>query len=162
LVELVTVITLLGLIGVAVTGTTMAQFADIRTRSAASRLTGDIRYAQRLSLASGLRTWVTFDVGANNYQLYIEDASNLGKANRVAAAHPFDQSSGPVQFGSGTFSGISIASVNVNATEELEFDSLGVPYDGNSAALATSGVITFSNGVTVTVWPVSGFVERAG
>lgn len=162
LVELVTVIVLLGLIGVAVGGTTLSYMGQVRARGASSRLAADIRYVQRLSLASGLRTWVVFSTGANTYQLYVENASSLGKANRVTVTRPYDQSSAAVQFGSGAYAGVSISAVNINSTSELEFDSFGAPYDGNSAALTANGVVTLSNGVTATVRPVSGLVERAG
>ncbi len=162
LIELVTVIVILGIVGLVVAGPTLSYVDSIRSRAAASRLSGDIRYLQRLALSSGLRTWIVFDAGSDSYRLFAEDRSNLGKANRLATPHPLDLTTDPVQFGSGPFANVSIASVNINATDELEFDSFGVPYDGNENPLTASGVVTLSSGVAITVHPVSGYVERSG
>ena len=50
----------------------------------------------------------------------------------------------------------------MNSTDELEFDSFGMPYDGDGSRLTVSGVVTLSSGVAITVHPVSGYVERSG
>ncbi len=162
LIELITVMAILGITGVAVVGGTLTYLGEIRSRAAASRLTADVRYAQRLALASSRRTWIVFNVVQNSYQLFVENSSNPGKANRIALERPIDQSSDQMTFGNSAFTGVSIASANINSTSELEFDSFGAPYDGNSVALAANAVVTLSNGVTATIVPVTGFVERAG
>jgi prepilin-type N-terminal cleavage/methylation domain-containing protein len=162
LIELITVMAILGITGVVVVGGTLSYLGEIRSRAAASRLTADIRYVQRTALASGLRTWVVFNIGQNSYQLFIENASNPGKANRAALVRPVDQSSAEMTFGDSAFSGVSITSANINSTTELEFDSFGAPYDGNSVALTANAVVRLSNGVTATIVPVTGFVERTG
>lgn len=162
LIELVTVAAIIGIVGVAVTGASMSNIDNMRARAAAGRLTSDIRYAQRAALASRLRTWIVFNVGNGSYQLFAEDAANPGKANRQPLVSPLDQSSDPVQFGTGLFTGVTIQSANIAGTAEIEFDSFGEPYDGNSAALTGNGVISLSTGVTITVRAISGFVDRAG
>lgn len=162
LIELVTVIALIGIVSVVATGATMSYMGEIRSRAAAARLTSDIRYAQRTALASRLRSWVVFDVPGNTYRIYLEDASNLGKANRQPLTLPLNQSTGAVQFGAAPLTGVAIVSAAINGMSEIEFDSFGIPYDGNSAALTTNGVVTLSNGITVTLRPVTGYVERAG
>lgn len=162
LIELVTVIAILAIIAVAVGGPTLVYLDSMRAHAAASRLSSDVRYVQRTALNSGLRTWMVFSTASNNYQLYIEDRDNPGEASRLAMMHPFDQTSNAVQFGAGAFTSVSITSVDVNSTSELEFDSFGVPYDGDGAALTGDAVITLSSGVTITVHPAGGFVERSG
>lgn len=162
LMELVTVIVILGVVAAAVGTPTLAFVDTVRSRAATSRITTDVRYMQRMALSSGLRTWIVYSTSSNNYRLYIEDSANPGKAGRLVVTHPFDQSTSPIQFGSGPFRNVSISSVNINSTSEIEFDSLGVPYDGNSAKLTANGTIGLSIGVTVTIYPDSGFVERAG
>lgn len=162
LIELITVMAILGITGAAVVGGTLSYMGEIRSRAAASRLAADIRYVQRTALASGLRTWIVFNVPTNSYRLHIENVANPGKANRVALERPIDQTSDQMTFGSGPFASVAISSVNINSTTELEFDSFGAPYDGNSAVLTASATITLSSGVTATINPVTGFVERAG
>lgn len=162
LVELVTVIAILGIVAVGVGGPTLAFMNDIRGRAAAARVTADMRYAQRAAMASGLRTWVVVNSGSNNYRLFIEDRNNLGKAGRLPMIRPVDQSSAAVQFGAGPYLNVGINSVDFNGTSELEFDSFGVPYDGNDNELTAAGSLSFTDGSTVTVHPVGGFVERGG
>ena len=160
--ELVAVIAILGIVALAASNPVLSSMTTMRARAAGARLTTDIRLMQRTAMASGLRTWVALSTGSNNYRLYIEDPANPGKAGRKAFTHPFSQDSGAVQFGSGPFAGVSITGVNINSTSEIEFDSLGVPYDGSGAALTSTGQVSLSSGVTITLQPVSGLVERAG
>lgn len=162
LIELITVISLMGVIAVAIAGPTLTYMSKIRSRSAATRILADIRYVQRYAMNSRLRTWIVFSTGSNNYRLYAETSPGAGKATRTALTHPLDQSTGAVQFGSGTNLAVSISAVSINSTSEIEFDSWGKPHDGNSVALTASGTVTLSNGVTLTVYPASGLVEQAG
>ncbi|HVP11490.1 MAG TPA: type II secretion system protein [Phycisphaerae bacterium] len=160
LIELVTVIAILGIVALAVGGPALSSIDEVRSQAATSRLVGDIRYAQRTALSAGLRTWVVFSLPSDNYMLYIENSANPGKAGRVPMPQPLDRSTESVQFGAGPFANVHLASVNMNSTTELEFDSFGVPYDSNGQALATTGTVDLSSGVTVGVRPVSGLVER--
>lgn len=160
LIELVTVISILGIMAVFVGGPTLQYIGEMRSSAAGSRLAGDIRYMQRLALASGRRTWVDIDSGGNQYTLYIEDVNNPGKANRVGVAHPMDQSTSAVAFGSGPFAGVSITGVSINSTSEIEFDSFGIPYDASGSALTSYGEVQLTNGLAVRVHPVGGMVEQ--
>ena len=161
LIELVTVISILGIIALAVGGPALTSISEIRSQAAASRLLGDVRYMQRTALSTGLRTWVVFNLPLNNYRLYIEDASNPGKAGRLPMAHPLDLTTDPVQFGTGPFADVSLTSVDINSTSELEFDSVGLPYDGDSQALAGTGSVRLSSGAAISIFAVSGLVERS-
>ena len=162
LIELVTVIVILSVVAVAVGGPTMAYIDSIRTRSAAGRLLADIRFVQRYAMSSRQRTWIEFDAGADSYQIFAEDLANPGKAGRLPLKHPLDQSTSEVQFGAGAFANVGIASANINSTDELEFDSFGVPYDGVMSTLTANATVSLTNGVTITVYPVSGFAEQSG
>ena len=160
LIELVTVISILGIMAVFVGGPTMSYIGEMRSSAAGARLTSDIRYIQRLALASGRRTWITINAGADQYTLYIEDVNNPGKANRIGLVHPMDQSTTSVAFGSGAFAGVSITGVSINGTSEVEFDSFGIPYDANGNALTAYGEVQLTNGLAVRVHPVGGMVEH--
>ena len=162
LIEWAAVISILSIMAVAVGGPALSYIDSIRAQAAAARVAGDIRYAQKTALSSGLRTWVLFSTTDNSYRLYVEDAANPGKANRRPAINPLDHSTGVIQFGSGEFVNVSVLSVDIGRTSELEFDTFGVPYNGNGTALTADGVIGLSGGVSVTIHPVGGLVERAG
>jgi prepilin-type N-terminal cleavage/methylation domain-containing protein len=161
LIELVTVIAILGIVALTVGGPALSSINEVRSQAAASRLVGDIRYMQRTALGSGLRTWVVFDPPSNNYRLYLEDPANPGKGGRVAMVQPLDQTTDPVQFGAGPFVSVNLTAANINSTGELEFDSFGAPYDGNGQALTSTGSVSLSSGVVVNIRPVSGLVERS-
>ncbi len=160
IIELVSVIAILGVMALAVTGITLDSIDTIRSQAAAARLTSDLRYLQRMTLASGMRAWGVFDVAGNEYRLYAEDPANPGKAGRIPVPHPSDQSTDAVRFGVGTFANIAITAAAFNGTDEVEFDGSGVPYGGNGAPLSAPGVILLSSGVIIQVEPVTGFVER--
>ncbi len=162
LIELVAVMAILGIIAISVGGPTLSLMSSMRSRTAASRFRIDVRYAQRHSMSSRLRTWVDIDVAGDSYELFVEDPANLGKANRLSLIQPLTRSTGSVQLGSGDFPGVGIASANINSTTELEFDSFGVPHDGNGTVLTTDGQITLTDSVTITIHEVSGLVEQSG
>lgn len=159
LIELVTVLVLLGIVAVFVGGPTLSYVDSMRLDAAAARLTSDIRFVQRLALGSSMGTWITFDAGAERYSLFMEDPSNPGKSGRVPTMLPLDLSTNTLQFGPGSFADVSIDSVDFNSTTELEFDSFGVPYDGNGVVLTATGRVVLSSKVAVQVHPVGGFVE---
>ena len=120
LIELVTVISILAVLAAFVGGPTMGYIGEMRASGAGARLASDIRYMQRMASASGRRTWVVFDASNDRYSLHVEDAANPGKAGRLSVAHPLDQSTDPVQFGSGAFAASANAVINVgNATPKM-------------------------------------------
>lgn len=159
LIELVTVMVILGIVAVAVAGPTLSLLDSMRSSAAAARMTADIRYTQRMALGSGLRTWVTFDATNERYSMFVEDPLNPGKAGRVPGVNPLDLTTNVVQFGSGPFANVGINSVDMNSTTELEFDSFGKPYDTNGTALTSVGTVVLTGNVAVRVSPVGGMVE---
>ncbi len=157
--ELVTVMVVVAIVAVAVGGPTLGHLAAIRARAAAARIAADMAFVQRYAMSSRLRTWADFDPSQNRYTLYAENPSLPGKANRLRLSHPATQTDDDVQLNTGLFAGVSFASVSFGGTDEIEFDSFGVPRDGNSSALSTDGVLTLSSGATLTVRPLTGLVE---
>ena len=160
LIELVTVMVIIGIMAVSVGGPTLAYIGDMRSSAAAARLASDVRYMQRMALGSGLRTWIVVNEPGDSYALYMEDPANPGKIGRVPVVHPLDQTTNAMQFGAGPFAGVSIDQVNLNSTSELEFDNFGVPYDGNGNALTSASQVVLSNNLAVQVHPIGGFVEH--
>lgn len=159
LVELVTVIVILAITSAVAAGPVLIYMSTVRGGATAARISSDVRYMQRMALSSGRRTWVVFNTVSNNYQLYMEDPNNPGKAGRIAVTHPMEQSSGSIQLGSGTFAGVSLSTVTIGTGSEIEFDNFGQPYDTAGTAITSAGQITLSSGNTITLQPVSGFAE---
>jgi len=159
LVELIVVMVLLGIIGALAAGPTLNYVRTIRTRGAAGRIAADLRYAQRWAMSTRNQTWVAFNVAGNAYQLYVENPANPGRLGRIALAGPLDNATGSIAIGDPPFSGVALSTVGVNATSEVQFDSLGMPHDANGVALPTDGAIGLNDGVTVYVRRVSGLAE---
>lgn len=160
LIELVAVIAILGVLALAVGGPMLSTLIELRARTAAGRIASDLRYAQRTAIASGLRTWVQFDAGADAYQLYIEDADQPGKANRQPLALAHDTSTNTVELNTGALQHVRLTVVNIDGTDEVEFDSFGSPYQAGGLPLAQIASVQVTTGATVRLHPVSGFVER--
>ncbi|MEE8169591.1 MAG: prepilin-type N-terminal cleavage/methylation domain-containing protein [Phycisphaerae bacterium] len=161
LIELVTVVVVLGLVGISVGGPTLAYLNTIRSRGAAARIAADLRYAQRWAMGTRQRTWIDFNVAADQYTLYVEDPANPGKAGRQLLADALSTETGPINVGDDPFNGAALTAVNVGGTTEVEFDSFGKPYDAAGTAIAADATISLSNGVTLTIRPVTGLVEMS-
>ena len=162
LIELVTVIVIVGLIGISLGGPVLSYISSVRTRGAAARLSADIRYAQRWAMSTRNRTWVVFNVAGNSYTLYVEDPAHPGATNRQMLASALGNVTAAVNVGESPFTGAKLNSAAFGGTGELSFDSSGVPYDANGAALASNGQVQLAGAVTVTVRTVSGLVEVTG
>lgn len=158
LIELVTVMTVIAVIGVVVAGPTLAYLTAIRARGAAARIAADLRFTQRWAVSTRLRTWVSFDVPNDRYRLYVENAAAPGKAGRVSLPAPLDQSTGWIAVSAAPFTGATLTQVSFANTSEVEFDSWGRPYDANGAALTSASSVQIG-AVQVTVQPVSGLTE---
>lgn len=162
LIELVAVIAIVGLIGVSVGGPTLSYLSSVRTRGAAARIASDICYAQRWAMSTRNRTWVAFDTAGNSFSLHVENPSNPGKAGRQPLARALDNTAATTPIDESPFTGVTLSSASFGGTSEVQFDSLGKPYDSNGTALSSSGSVQLSGGVTVTVLAVSGLAEVSG
>ncbi len=156
-VELVIVMVLLGVSAVTLVPT-LSRLATIRRDAAVGQLTAHIRYAQTVAMATRLRTWLVFDAAADTYLGYIENAANLGKANRIALTDPTTRAGLSVAWSSGLYGGVNLTGVSLGTGAELEFDSFGVPRDSTETDLASNGTLTFSDGATVTISAQTGHV----
>jgi len=159
LIELVTVMVIMGVISLVSAGPVLIYMSTVRGGAAAARISADIRFMQRMALSSGRRTWVVFNTGSNNYQLFMENPASPGKAGRQAVTHPMEQASGVIALNSGPFAGVTISSASIGGGVEVEFDNLGAPYNASEVALTASGSVSLSSGNSVTIQPVSGFAE---
>lgn len=161
--------------------------APLTVQAFARKVADDMRYSQSLAmLRSGLDTprttnpyflyRIRFNVadancpGANQYTI-VNDADNNGTwgeapngAGRTESGR--NPSSGDdyfcVQMDSGDYAGFTVsADFGGAAPGVLAFDSFGIPYDSDGAALSATKTVTVSKGsetATVTVTPNTGFL----
>ena len=158
LIELVAVIAVVAILAVSA-APTFQKMGAIRQSSGTARVASDIRYARAMAAATRLRTWVAFNVGGQQYSLFIEDPANLGKANRLAMVNPLTRASFVITMNTGELADVALVSVNFDTKTEVEFDNYGKPYDGDGNALAADGNVTLSGGRQVIVTETAGLVK---
>lgn len=146
-----TVVAILG--GMAVTSLT--GLVSSRQDVGATRVRTALMFAQEWAMGSGNDTWVEFDLAADRASVFVEDPLNPGKAGRLTLADPLKRT--PLVLELGT-DGVGIESAAFGATNEVQFDSLGAPSDGNGTPLATDGLVSVTGGVTVRVTRNTGLV----
>lgn len=149
LIELVMVIVLIGIIAAFVAPQLGNVFAT-KSGGLASKLRADIRYAQNLAMTQNQRVRVTF--AANSYSITI--AGN-------PIADPATGRNYPVTLGAGDYVGIGIVIPTGFSGDYVEFDSLGIPYDGGGVLAAATSVTVTGGGsnYNVTVQPQTGAVN---
>lgn len=162
LIELVMVIVLIGILAVfvaprlpSVTTTNAGAFVD--------KLRADIRYAQNLAMTRNQRYRVYFSTAPSpvpNGYAVVNDANangTWGEAGEVAL-DPAGSGNLSITLNVGQYAGITFSAVGF-AGNYVEFNSLGVPYDGGGALAANKSVTVSPVGMTVTVAAQTGAVN---
>jgi MSHA pilin protein MshC len=142
--ELIMVIVLLSIIAV-VAAPRMVNVTSTNAGAFVDKLRVDIRYAQALAMTRNQRIRVTV-VAANTYR--ITDAAG----NTIV--DPATGKSYLVTLGAGLSFGVITFNGNY-----VEFDSLGVPYDGAGVLTAVGSVTVVPGALTITVTPQTGAVN---
>ncbi len=153
LIELVMVIVLLSIVSV-VAFISITSYQSQHLYAAAERVAGDLRYAKNLALTSTKWHGVSFDVAGDTYSLYETDGAvdtNIKDLQDPGEDFIVDLSD--------DYQGVTISSVDIDGGSQVEFSPLGVPYtDKTGSAIASIGIITLSNDVTVRIAPETGRV----
>ncbi len=156
LIELVMVIVVLGILAVAII-TASTSKGSIRLHAACQRVASDLRYVQQMAIAQQVRFGISFDPPDESYIGY-----RINTSNRISDPHTrgdleieFDEMS--------QYNDIRILSTNFSGND-IEFDSLGAPYNGSGVALSSRGIITLETAdgeysKTVTIEPDTGKVS---
>jgi type II secretory pathway pseudopilin PulG len=154
MIELVVVIAILA-IAAAIVVPMASSAASTQLRAAANMVAADLEYAKSLSISRGQRHSVVFNKTTETYQ--ITDESGTTISHPVKKGFPY-----AVDFrADGRLGQVEIFDANFDGTNQVSFDYLGSPFNGNGPPL-NSGVITLrAGGVTrtVTVEPVTGFIS---
>jgi len=133
LIELVVVITIVGILAVAVLINGSAK-GPVRLEAACQRLAMDLRYCQQMAMAEQVRFGISFDTGDESYFGY-----RISTATK--ARDPQTQGDLGVDFDeTDEFKEIEIVSTNFG--NAIEFDSIGKPYNASGVALSSEGIIT--------------------
>jgi len=154
LVELVMTLVVVSILGVMAV-TSLDGLTSSRQNVAATRIKAVLIFAQEWAMGSGNDTWVDFDEGSNLVSVYVEDASNPGRGNRLAMADPLTRSAMTIQLGT---DGVGLEAVEFGGDEEVRFDQFGAPYDEDGDALSADGTVGLTGGGTIRVTKNTGLV----
>jgi prepilin-type N-terminal cleavage/methylation domain-containing protein len=155
MVELVLVITLLGLLAW-IAYPKFATFYEIKIDAAARRVAADVRYAQSQAIATRKVHGLLFEPGLGRYTVF-------APAPATPVTDPADRSKPlRVDFATKTeYQGVTLSSASFGTTPGVKFDYFGVPLDTSGVELAATGrvVLTYQGYAdTIEVSPGTGKV----
>ena len=161
-IELVIVILLVSILAVVI-ATRTTPYYSIKLNGAGEKLLSDIRYAKRLAMTNHEICGISFDVAGNSYAVYRYKSTfppppppvPVGDPHRPGYDLKIDYDGNEYEY----YNGIGITSADFGGTNELRFDSLGIPYDAGDNKLSASGQVVISyegNDFTITVTPRTG------
>jgi prepilin-type N-terminal cleavage/methylation domain-containing protein len=154
LTELVVVLVLTSVLaGVSVTS--LNGLGSSRQNVAATRVRTAMVYAHEWAMDSGNDTWVAFDTTNDLVSVFVEDPGNPGKAGRLAMTDPLTHSPMTIQLGA---DGAGVDSADLGGTDEVHFDTLGIPRDSAGTILAADGTVGITGGITLRVTKNTGLV----
>jgi len=138
LIELVMVMTILGIIAMVVMVSGSPK-GIIRLHAACQKLSTDLRYIQEEAMSEQVRFGIFFNTANESYFGYRGTTA-------TKATDPQTQGNLDVNFASlGEFKEIGISSTNLSGNI-VEFDSAGIPYGGNGLPLSTQAIVTLTDG----------------
>ncbi len=162
MIELIVVMTIVAVLA-AIAIPRLAAPGARRLRRASHQLATHIKLARDLAMATSRHTWVVFDLSGDSYSVYIEDPDNPGRSHRISVTHPETGGDFDVALNTGDFAGVEFGG-HFGGEVELEFDSLGRPYNGTTGTLLPRdvGILLQAGSTTRTVRVVAqtGMVEE--
>jgi prepilin-type N-terminal cleavage/methylation domain-containing protein len=136
LVELVVVMVMVGIVSYFAVAKIVGNDTEIKTTTALDKIAADVRFAQQLAVSESREVRVYIDQSNNKYYLKYSDDSYvselIGGGNFV------------VQFGSGEFKGVQIASTGFSGGR-LDFDSRGDPSNNGTSFTGEKTLVTIGS-----------------
>ena len=157
LIELAIVIVIL-LIGSVVVFLSISSYRSINLRTAAEKVSNDLRYAKNLSLSSTKWHGVAFQLSpVNTYNLYETDGTT-----DTDIKTPEKSEQDFVINLNRDYGGVFVTNVNIDGNSKIEFSPEGIPYtDKLGVKISSIGIITLAtdnSSVTVRIDPETGRV----
>jgi prepilin-type N-terminal cleavage/methylation domain-containing protein len=133
----------------------MSSAASLQIRAAANMVAADLEYAKSLAISRGQYISVVFDKTIESYQ--IEDQ------NGDVVPHPVKKGFNYiVDFQNDSrLDRVDIVNADFDTTNEVKFDYLGSPFNGNDSPLNAGTISLQADSLTktVTVEPVTGYIS---
>ena len=131
----------------------LSGMAGKRSAMAARQLQRDMTFARQRAVATGTRTWLEFNTGAQTWTVRVEDTASPGRASSLVLIDPANGSNFVQAINVDAFIGVTMTVVNFDGEDWIGFDWLGRPLDetGEATPLGAHGSVTFSGGQKVTI-----------
>lgn len=146
-IEVVVVVTITAILAAVAIITFNNNSSDFQLNAAARKIISDVQYAQDLSMTTGNRVQVKFDVGNNRYSLLWADDSPvpniMGSGNFV------------VSFGSGPFKNVEITNTELTGGI-LKFDTIGEPFSNAALIFSATLIVELNNQKQIYITPYTG------
>ncbi len=152
LIELVAVMVVAGILaGVAVVS--LSSTRSSRTAIAARQLERDLTFARQRAVATGTRTWVSFDTGLDTWSVRSQNPPPPGRAGATVLTDPSTHGPFVHNLNANQFIGVTLGTVDFDGEDWIGFDWLGQPLAKTSElALVAQGFVQLTGGgVTKTV-----------
>ncbi len=164
LIELVVILLVLGVLA-AVAINRVGDMTGTKAGATARKLQSDIAYAQHLAMIGNQRYRVYFNTApapASGYAV-VNDANGngtWGEAGEIAVDPANNSGTLSVTLNTGNYAGITLSAIGFTGSY-VEFNTLGVSYDGSGPLAAAKSVSVIGSGTTrtVTVQPGTGKVS---
>jgi len=146
-IEVVVVITIMGILAAVAIVTLSTNSSDFQLNAAVRKIISDVQYAQDLSMTTGNRVQVKFEIDNNRYSLLWADDSPvpniMGSGNFV------------VSLGSGAFRNVEITDTELTGGI-LKFDTIGEPFSNTTLIFSATLIVELNHQKQIYITPYTG------
>ncbi|MCZ6835906.1 MAG: prepilin-type N-terminal cleavage/methylation domain-containing protein [Planctomycetota bacterium] len=157
LIELIAVMVILGILAAAALPA-MDSMEQNRRVIATKVLLHGLTFARQHAVATGLRTWVVFDVDAETWSVLAENPLLPGRSNAIAMNDSGTGRAFVERLDGGEFKSVNLISANFDGQAEIGFDWMGRPINASEIDLASQGEVVLSGNHRITVEVETGHV----
>ncbi len=152
LIELVIVISIIGIISYVAIANFDVSNTKLQYESALQKIVTDVRYARELATTHGQGTHVYIDPATNEYWFKWEDGNYI--------QNPVKGGDFVIQLGTGNFNGVQItASAFSGSLPRLDFDTGGSPLNNTNTFSGTLNLVTLNSSKKIVVYANTGFLK---
>lgn len=137
MVELILIISILGVVTVITIPKLNDIIDDIRVKAVSERMLEDLSFLRGMAISQHDTTWLVVDQAQNQYGLY----SGPDAGSRVLIPDPHTGNTLILDLDS-AYSGVSISSANFGGSSEVSFNWWGTPSAGGTIVLNNSRTLT--------------------
>jgi len=157
IIEILIVVALLAIVGL-IAVPMMSSAASIQIQSAAEMIAADLEYAKSMASSRGQSFSVVFDTTTEAYRIKDQNGNVIQHPIKKGFDYVIDFRNDR------RLNRVNIVDANFDGTNEVKFDYLGSPYNGNAppTPLNNSGVISLQAGginKMIRVEPVTGYIS---